>query len=279
MRTYNMTNNFTKHFYDPYDSLDVGWKLVIDKGYLSIAEAAILSGFSRQYLYKVLKCGAVKAQTNGIGHSVIKWRHFVKWYSSLPSTPTSPIGYASLSLSELMRYTGMSRSWVLKFASRYSIPSYYVGRHRRFCKTTCIEVWNLERIFLLENYLKTFGSVEKLLKHTRALEKQIYLQKKYLTIRETADYIAQSPNFVYNLTRNFELPFSKPGGKIIFIEVEDINKWIAKNRLMSYDEIKRNGMKRVIEMKAERDEALSSLKTKNEKKISKSKAKQVVKDY
>lgn len=137
----------------------------------------------------------------------------------------------------------------------------------------------LERIFLLENYLKTFGSVEKLLKHTRALEKQIYLQKKYLTIRETADYIAQSPNFVYNLTRNFELPFSKPGGKIIFIEVEDINKWIAKNRLMSYDEIKRNGMKRVIEMKAERDEALSSLKTKNENKISKSKAKQVVKDY
>lgn len=124
----------------------------------------------------------------------------------------------------------------------------------------------LERIFLLENYLKTFGSVEKLLKHTRALEKQIYLQKKYLTIKETADYIAQTPNFVYNLTRKFELPYCKPGGKIIFIEVEEINKWIAKNRLMSYDEIKRNGMKRVIEMRSEREDAMSSLKPKKEKK-------------
>lgn len=148
MRTYNMTNKFIKRFYDPYDSLDVGWKLVIDKGYLSITEAANLSGFSRQYLYKLLKRGAIEAQTNGYGHSVIKWRHFVKWYSSLPSTPDSPIGYASIPLIELIRYTGMSRCWVLKFASRYSIPSYYVGRRRRFCKLSCLEAWNKERIII-----------------------------------------------------------------------------------------------------------------------------------
>ena len=35
---------------------------------------------------------------------------------------------------------------------------------------------------------------------------------------------------------------------------------------MSYDEIKRNGMKRVIEMRSEREDAMSSLKPKKEKK-------------
>lgn len=198
MRTYNMTNNFIKHFYDPYDSLDVGWKLVIDKGYLSIAEAAILSGFSRQYLYKVLKCGAVKAQTNGIGHSVIKWRHFVKWYSSLPSTPTSPIGYASLSLSELIRYTGMSRSWVLKFASRYSIPSYYVGRHRRFCKTTCIEVWNLERI-----KIKSWVTIEESITISELPLISIYwaIAKSRIHVKHTGNVILYSRKDIMDLAR------------------------------------------------------------------------------
>lgn len=193
-----MTNNFIKHFYDPYDSLDVGWKLVIDKGYLSIAEAAILSGFSRQYLYKVLKCGAVKAQTNGIGHSVIKWRHFVKWYSSLPSTPTSPIGYASLSLSELIRYTGMSRSWVLKFASRYSIPSYYVGRHRRFCKTTCMEVWNLERI-----KIKSWVTIEESITIYELPPISIYwaIAKSRIHVKHTGNVILYSRKDIMDLAR------------------------------------------------------------------------------
>lgn len=124
----------------------------------------------------------------------------------------------------------------------------------------------LERIFLLENYLKTYGSVEKIIKHYKALEKQIYLQKKYLTIKEAADYMSQTTNFVYNLTRKFELPYCKPGGKVIFIEVEEINKWIAHNRLMSYDEIKQNGMKRVIDMRAERNEILKSHKAQIDKK-------------
>ena len=47
-----------------------------------------------------------------------------------------------------MRYTGMSRCWVLKFATRNSIPSYYVGLYRRFCKSACEEAWKRESIAL-----------------------------------------------------------------------------------------------------------------------------------
>lgn len=37
---------------------------------------------------------------------------------------------------------------MLKFATRNSIPSYYVGLHRRFCKSACEEAWKRESISL-----------------------------------------------------------------------------------------------------------------------------------
>lgn len=124
----------------------------------------------------------------------------------------------------------------------------------------------IDRIFLLENFLKRFGTLEGLVRHLRALEHHIYLQKEYLTVEETADYINQSVSYVYGMTSKNEIPLHKPGGKIIFIKLKDINDWIEKNRLLSYEEIKLNGMKRVIEMRAERDEILKSHKAKIDKK-------------
>ena len=148
-----MIYNNKKHFYDPYDSLDAEWKARLSHEMLSVREAARLSGFSRQYINKLIANGIIDAKKNNDGNYVIAWKKFVRWFSALrfsalPITPTSPIGYASYSLKELMRYTGMSRCWVLKFATRNSIPSYYVGMYRRFCKYACEEAWKRESIAL-----------------------------------------------------------------------------------------------------------------------------------
>ena len=143
-----MIYNNKKHFYDPYDSLDVEWKATISHEILSVGEAARLSGFSRQYINKLIANGIIDAKKSNDGNYVITWKKIVRWFSALPITPTSPIGYASYSLKELMRYTGMSRCWVLKFAIRNSIPSYYVGMYRRFCKSACEEAWKRESIAL-----------------------------------------------------------------------------------------------------------------------------------
>lgn len=124
----------------------------------------------------------------------------------------------------------------------------------------------MDRIFLLENFLKRFGSLEHLVRHLRALEHHIYLQKEYLTVEETADYISQSVSYVYGMTSKNEIPLHKPGGKVIFIKLKDINAWIERSRLMSQDEIQRNGMKRVIEMRAERDDIIKSHKARIDKK-------------
>ena len=183
-----MIYNKKKHFYDPYDSLDAEWKARISHEMLSVREAARLSGFSRQYINKLIANGIIDAKKNNDGNYVIAWKKFVRWFSALPITLTSPIGYASYSLKELMRYTGMSRCWVLKFATRNSIPSYYVGLYRRFCKSACEEAWNRESIAL-----KRWLTIEE------AWNRESIALKRWLTIEEACTLLDVDEEVIYAL--------------------------------------------------------------------------------
>ncbi len=44
-----------KHYYNPYDSLDVEWQHVVSKGYLTIGEIICLSGYTKSYIYRLVK--------------------------------------------------------------------------------------------------------------------------------------------------------------------------------------------------------------------------------
>ena len=81
-----MQYNFKKHYYDPYDSLDAEWKARISHDWLSIGEAAHLSGFSRQYINRLVTNGRIIAKRSNEGNYGISWKIFVKWYSALPVT-------------------------------------------------------------------------------------------------------------------------------------------------------------------------------------------------
>ena len=198
-----MKYNKKKHYYDPYDSLDAEWKEKIKLNMLSVGEAASLSGFSRQYINKLIASGIFDAKKNNDGNYVIAWKKFVRWFSALPTTPTSPIGYASYSLKELMRYTGMSRCWLLKFATRNSIPSYYVGLYRRFCKSACEEAWNRESIAL-----KRWLTIEEACTLLDVDEEVIYA----LAALHRTRVKRQNKSLVYNKTDI--LSVVKKGGKL-----------------------------------------------------------------
>jgi len=78
--------------------LDAEWKERISHETLSVGNVARLSGFSRQYINKLIANGIIDAKKNNDGNYVIAWIKFVRWFSALPTTPTSPIGYSSYSL-------------------------------------------------------------------------------------------------------------------------------------------------------------------------------------
>ena len=77
-----MQYNFKKHYYDPYDSLDVAWKARISHDWLSIGEAACLSGYSRQYINRLVTNRRIIAKRDNEGKLEISWQNFVKWFTN-----------------------------------------------------------------------------------------------------------------------------------------------------------------------------------------------------
>ena len=110
---------------------------------LTVDEAAKLSGFSKQFIYRLTKTNSLRyCILDGITH--IKYRHLRSWFAKLPSNKDCPFCPASYSLAGLMDYTKMGRCWVLRFVDRHDIRSYYLGNYRRFNYEDCIAAWAVE---------------------------------------------------------------------------------------------------------------------------------------
>ena len=95
----------------------------------------------------------------------------------------------------------------------------------------------IEKLNNLEYFLRRFGTLKDLATHMLFIERKMYILKEYLTVTEAADYLTLSPSLVYKLTSKHELPIYKPNGKVIYIRRDDLNRWIAKNRVLSQEEI------------------------------------------
>ena len=111
---------------------------------LTVSDAARLSGFTKQFIYRLTKSNSLRYCTIG-GITHIKYRHLRAWFAKLPSNNDCPLCPASYSLSGLMGYTKMGRCWVFRFVERYNIRSYYLGNSRRFNYDDCIAAWAIEQ--------------------------------------------------------------------------------------------------------------------------------------
>jgi excisionase family DNA binding protein len=111
---------------------------------LTVDEAAKLSGFSKQFIYRLTKTNSLRHCILG-GVTRIKYRHLRSWFTKLPTNKDCPLCPASFSLAGLLNYTKMGRCWVLRFVERYNIRSYYLGNSRRFNYQDCIAAWAIEQ--------------------------------------------------------------------------------------------------------------------------------------
>ena len=111
---------------------------------LTVDEASKLSGFSKQFIYRLTKSNSLCYCTLG-GITHVKYRHLRAWFTKLPTNKDCPLCPASFSLAGLLNYTKMGRCWVLRFVERYNIRSYYLGNSRRFNYDDCIAAWEIEK--------------------------------------------------------------------------------------------------------------------------------------
>lgn len=61
--------------------------------------------------------------------------------------------------------------------------------------------------------------------------------KAVLTVDEAARFMGVSKSYVYKLTMQQKIPFSKPLGKMLYFDRLELEAWLMSNRVATSDEI------------------------------------------
>lgn len=71
------------------------------------------------------------------------------------------------------------------------------------------------------------------------------LSKPFLPVEELASYLNVKTSYIYKMTHNREIPFYKPGGKMIYFNREEIDEWVLSQRVATADEIRSEARHRI----------------------------------
>ncbi len=92
------------------------------------------------------------------------------------------------------------------------------------------------------------GTNNEAVKHLEILTKQVSellkVQRKalsdydYINANELSELLGESIKTVYARVHQRQIPFYKPGGKILLFKLDEIKKWIESGRHSSIDEIR-----------------------------------------
>lgn len=74
------------------------------------------------------------------------------------------------------------------------------------------------------------------------IEKMVRANKNVLTIEEAAEYTGISRSYLYKLTANGDIPFSKPRGKMIYFSKEKLDEWLLSSPSKSKAEIQQEAL-------------------------------------
>ena len=79
---------------------------------------------------------------------------------------------------------------------------------------------------------------KEILEKLNRIEQHIFGLKPILNVDELTDYTGFRKSHIYKLVHKNLIPFSKPGGKILFFERKKIDEWLLQNSSKSSAEIK-----------------------------------------
>src|SRR5687767_6133652 len=75
------------------------------------------------------------------------------------------------------------------------------------------------------------------LEGVRKLFRQMTVVKKALTLAEAVEYTGLSRSHLYRLTSLRKIPHSKPMGKLIYFDKEQLDAWLLSNPIRTAEDI------------------------------------------
>lgn len=63
------------------------------------------------------------------------------------------------------------------------------------------------------------------------------MNKTIFNLNDLAEYTGISKSYLYKLTHLHKIPFSKPFGKLIFFDKNEIDQWLLSNKQKTEDQL------------------------------------------
>jgi len=83
-------------------------------------------------------------------------------------------------------------------------------------------------------YLSTSKVYKELADIKQLIENQ---NLELLDLNQAADYLKLKPSYLYSLTHQKKIPHYKPGGKKVYFDKLELNKWIKESKIKSVEEV------------------------------------------
>ena len=120
----------------------------------------------------------------------------------------------------------------------------------------------LVKINRLEKFFKNNKDINTIIGRFDELEKRLYVLKDFFTLEEAAEYLSVSKRQLYYLTATKQIPHYKPNGKLIFIQRDELHKWLLQHKILSEEEIATLAADRVYKMSLTNQQGRLNLRSK-----------------
>lgn len=83
---------------------------------------------------------------------------------------------------------------------------------------------------------------ELIIQKLNRIEKYIFGLKEILNVEELSEYTGFAKSYIYKMVHKSQIPYSKPGGKVLFFEKKKIDLWLLQNSFKSTFEIEEEAL-------------------------------------
>ena len=120
----------------------------------------------------------------------------------------------------------------------------------------------LAKITRMEKFFKEYKDLNTIIARFDELQNQLYVFKDFFTLDEAAAYLKVSKRQLYYLTASKQIPHYKPNGKLIFLQREELHKWLLKHKILTDEELATLAADRVYQMSKRNNNKRLSLRQK-----------------
>jgi hypothetical protein len=90
---------------------------------------------------------------------------------------------------------------------------------------------------------------QQIIEELKDIKQLLKLAKKMLTVEDFCLYTGMSKQYAYYLTGNSKIRFSRPAGKMIYFDIDDVIEFLRQNPVEPHKDIKQQATNNLLHLK------------------------------